>query len=69
MSNVFKAATGLSNEERERILRLREERRQRKWARDNYRLYQPIDPSWNPIIQDECRRINKELDGNAMEED
>lgn len=32
----------------------------RKWARDNYRRFDPISGVWHPVVQDECRKINEE---------
>jgi len=37
------------------------ERRDRKWARDNYRSFQTIDPNWSNAIRNECDKINAEL--------
>lgn len=38
----------------------KEERKYRKWARDNYDTYSPINATWHPVVQDECRRMNAE---------
>jgi hypothetical protein len=34
----------------------------RKWARDNYRAFSPINGVWHTVIQDECRKINEEAE-------
>ena len=33
----------------------------RKWARDNYKQLEPIEGIWHPVIQDECSKMNAEL--------
>jgi hypothetical protein len=32
----------------------------RKWARDNYKLYAPIEGIWHPVAQLECVLMNME---------
>lgn len=32
----------------------------RKWARDNYEKFAPIEGIWHPVVQDECVKINAE---------
>ena len=32
----------------------------RKWARDNYKVHDPIKGVWHPEVQAECVRMNKE---------
>ena len=44
----------------ERRALAQKERRERRWIRDNYRLYQSIDPMWSIAMQDEARKINQE---------
>lgn len=34
----------------------------RQWARDNYQPFATINGTWHPVIQDECRRINEQVD-------
>lgn len=44
-----------------------EEEEFRKWARENYKPFDPIKGVWHPIVQEECVKMNKEtkldLDG------
>jgi hypothetical protein len=35
----------------------------RKWARENYIPFSPIQGIWHPVVQEECTRINKEEAG------
>jgi hypothetical protein len=37
-----------------------EETECRKWARDNYKVFEPIKGIWHPIVQDECVKMNAE---------
>lgn len=37
-----------------------EEQDFRQWARDNYKLADPISGVWHPVVQDECAKINAE---------
>jgi hypothetical protein len=37
-----------------------QEARFRKWARENYQIYEPIQGVWHPAVQDECVRMNAE---------
>lgn len=37
-----------------------EEKTFRKWARDNYKVGEPISGVWHPAVQDECVKINTE---------
>ena len=30
------------------------------WARENFKAGEEIDPTWHPVIQQECREINFE---------
>jgi hypothetical protein len=39
-----------------------EERDFRKWARDNYKAFTPINGVWHPVVQDECAKINAEAE-------
>lgn len=32
----------------------------RKWARENYTPFEPINGVWHPVVQDECAKINAE---------
>ena len=32
----------------------------RQWAKDNYKVGEPISGIWHPIVQDECVKMNKE---------
>lgn len=36
-----------------------EERKFRKWARDNYEPGSEIKGTWHPVVQDECVEINR----------
>lgn len=36
-----------------------EEESFRAWARKNYKKYEPINGTWHPVIQDECKKINE----------
>jgi hypothetical protein len=29
-----------------------------RWARENYKPFEPIKGIWHPIIQEECAKIN-----------
>jgi len=37
-----------------------EQKEYRKWARENYKPYEPIKGVWHPIAQAECVRMNEE---------
>lgn len=37
-----------------------EKREFRQWARDNYKMGDPISPCWHPVVIDEIREILKE---------
>ena len=37
-----------------------EQKEYRKWARENYVVYEPIKGIWHPIAQEECVRMNAE---------
>lgn len=37
-----------------------EEAHFRKWARENYQIFAPIDGVWHPVVQDECVKMNAE---------
>ncbi len=41
-----------------RKLSVSEEAEFRKWARENYRLGEPISGIWHPAVQDECAKMN-----------
>jgi hypothetical protein len=43
---------------------LTEEEKQafRQWARDNYKVYEPIKGIWHIIVQEECVKMNAETD-------
>lgn len=43
-----------------RHLPAEEERKFRLWARENYRVFSPINGVWHPVVQDECMRMNAE---------
>ncbi len=43
-----------------RELDTEEEAKFRKWARDNYRLLEPINGVWHPAVQQECVLMNEE---------
>ena len=32
------------------------------WARENYKPLSPINGEWHTVIQDECRKMNSEVD-------
>lgn len=32
----------------------------RRWARENYKPFEPIKGIWHPVVQDECVKINRE---------
>lgn len=34
----------------------------RIWAHSHYKPYDPIDPSWHPVVQEECAKINASRD-------
>lgn len=34
----------------------------RKWARENYKPFTPIEGTWHPVVQEECTKINAESD-------
>jgi hypothetical protein len=34
----------------------------RKWARDNYKPFEPINGVWHPVVQDECRIMNQDAE-------
>lgn len=36
-----------------------EERKFRRWARDNYEPGSEIKGTWHPVVQDECVEINR----------
>jgi hypothetical protein len=38
-----------------------EEADYRRWAREHYRPLDPIDGTWHPVVQDECRLINEQF--------
>lgn len=40
-----------------------EDREFRNWARRNYAPLEPINEVWHPSVQDECRKMNHELNG------
>jgi len=50
-----------------RELNEKEEQEFRKWARDNYRIYDPIPGIWHPVIQQECTLMNAEDQQNQTE--
>ena len=37
-----------------------EEREFRQWARDYYRIGEPIPSFWHPTLRDECRQMTEE---------
>lgn len=37
-----------------------EEKEFRQWARDNYKVGEPISGIWHPVVQDECVKMNTE---------
>ncbi|KKL58787.1 hypothetical protein LCGC14_2221890 [marine sediment metagenome] len=43
-----------------RVLTAEEEAKFRKWARDNYKLLEPINGVWHPVVQAECVVMNEE---------
>lgn len=47
-----------------RKLDAEEEQEFRKWARDNYEPFAPINGCWHPVVQDECRKINESAGRN-----
>ena len=44
-----------------KILSNEEQKEYRKWARENYTVYEPIKGLWHPIVQDECVKMNVEI--------
>jgi hypothetical protein len=48
-----------------RALSHEEEASFRQWAQANYQPLTPINGTWHPVVQDECRRINQEA-GNSF---
>lgn len=42
------------------VLNKEQEKEFRAWARTNYKVNDPILPTWHPVVQDECRRMNDE---------
>lgn len=38
-----------------------EEKTYRQWARDHYKLMEPINGVWHPVVQAECVLMNKDL--------
>jgi hypothetical protein len=49
-----------------RKLTATEEAEFRKYARDTYQPFHPIDGTWHPVVQDECRKMNEEADLPAV---
>lgn len=47
-----------------RELNPEEEKEFREWARKYYIAFNPIDGTWHPVVQDECRRINEAAELN-----
>lgn len=43
-----------------RALTPTDEKKFRKWIRDNDHPGDPIDGAWHPVAQDEARRLNEE---------
>jgi hypothetical protein len=43
-----------------RKLEEHEESEYRKWARDYYIPFSPINGVWHPVTQDECVKMNRE---------
>lgn len=41
-----------------------EETEFRKWARENYKPFDPISGVWHPAVQAECVRMNQEAGDN-----
>ena len=37
----------------------------RQWARDNYKVGDPIKWFWHPVVQDECRKINEAIEAKT----
>ena len=50
-----------------------EKKKYRQWARDNYKVGEPIKGVYHPVVQAECVAMNAELSwkmkGNATEKD
>lgn len=44
-----------------RVLSKKDEAKFRKWARDNYVPFTPIDALWHPVVREECDAINEEI--------
>ena len=44
-----------------KILSNEEQKEYRKWARENYKVTEPIKGLWHPIVQDECVKMNEEI--------
>lgn len=44
-----------------RELSQEEEAEFRQWARDNYKKGGDISGIWHPVVQDECRKMNEDL--------
>ena len=45
-----------------RQLNATEEEEFKQWARENYEPYSEIKGVWHPVIQEECVKINKEIE-------
>jgi hypothetical protein len=37
----------------------------RRWAQENYKPGDPIDPLWHPVVREECESLNREADEEA----
>lgn len=46
-----------------------EEKEFRQWARDHYSVGDSIDPSWHPVVQDECMSMMVNILGIKESED
>ena len=47
-----------------RDLSEQEEVEYRRWARENYKPFEPISGVWHPVVQEECTKINQ---GTALQ--
>lgn len=39
----------------------------RRWARDHYKVFEPIQGVWHPLVQQECVEMNREASMNLKD--
>jgi hypothetical protein len=44
-----------------------EEQAFRRWARANYKVFEPVQGVWHPLVQQECVEMNREASGNLKD--